>query len=299
MTHTPDHALQEEYGVDMDSFSGGGGGGGNTPFSSTSYDAPVIFGWQKGKRALTGQEWLRHASTSGSTGQEWLRHASSSPSPSPIPIPVTQSIGDAMTGFYQMDEPGVRDLQQRLFDGGFYGTFDKSKIRWGDHDEDTIRAYEVALNRAARFAAAGAQLTVDEVIDQAKGLLSEAEREALAKGGGTGRERAPFIARLPAGADVAAGINDVAKREIGRIVTNSEEMQGYIRDYQQRVQAAQAQTYNAAETGGVVEQPESVATFGESKLRQAHPGDAIEMDFIGVFNTLASMLSSRQPEVEL
>lgn len=93
----------------------------------------------------------------------------------------TQTVGQWLTDLYKMKGPDVRDLQQELWDQGWYeGTkvTDASMIQWGRPDAATVAAYSTALGEAARYKAAGRHLNIDDVIEMGsplKGIGKEAK----------------------------------------------------------------------------------------------------------------------------
>lgn len=79
--------------------------------------------------------------------------------------PVSEMLSDVLK--MAEDKPAqFRRLQQRLFDGGFYGRTSESSINWGSPDDLTISAYDKLLNTAAAYYEAGVDKTPDDVLDE-------------------------------------------------------------------------------------------------------------------------------------
>jgi hypothetical protein len=84
---------------------------------------------------------------------------------------VTATLFDTVRSVYRMNRADLVDLQQRLWNGGFYG---KQKPVAGDYD-GAAEAYGRAALRAARFHEVGVDKTLDEVIDEATRAGEEAD----------------------------------------------------------------------------------------------------------------------------
>lgn len=160
------------------------------------------------------------------------------------------------------------------------------RFQLGRWDDSSVKAYKDLLAYANRTG-----LEWDDALrDYAATESVSAEDGTISRGGeGGGRTRAPFVAQLPNPLDVAAGVSETTRAQIGRALDN-EEVQKYVQEYQQQVAGAQRAGYNAAGAGGTVTNPASVSAFTEAKLKEDRPQDVFNTDLTSAFGTLRRMI---------
>lgn len=141
---------------------------------------------------------------------------------------------DVVAGIYKMDDSGLKALKQRLWAGGFYppGT-DKKILDSAIPDLLTRKAYEVAVQQAARLAEVGKQTTVDDVIASGNPDPSNATGAAA-----TG----PYTITNPA--DLKTALNSAAQERLGRDLTKEEI--GNFASLYQGMESQSSQRYAAA-----------------------------------------------------
>lgn len=130
----------------------------------------------------------------------------------PENVDQTRTVGQLMRDFYTFDEEKVRDLQYKLYIGGFFGNADPTDIAWGvAGDDNTGQAWQLAVVRASRFYAANKELSVDDVIALAGKEAGEGNVLGSGSGGG-----GPTLIQLTDPAALGDEIDEAAKRVLGR-----------------------------------------------------------------------------------
>jgi len=97
-----------------------------------------------------------------------------------------QKLGDLLKAFYRLPEQDLLELQKHLFAGGFYGDRGITDIAWGEHGEDSFAAYAQALERAARYYGAGADIGYWDVIRMASEAGAGVRAEGVTGPNGSG-----------------------------------------------------------------------------------------------------------------
>jgi hypothetical protein len=190
--------------------------------------------------------------------------------------------------FYSRNEDDLSDLQGRLWAGGFYGQGVRAdEIIRGDYDEQTYAAYQKAVQRAARFNAAGADYTLDEVIDMASG----AGDEAGGRGRGTG-SRQPLSVALTNPDDLRKTAQRAAVSILGRGF-KPDELNRFVSSFHAAQSGAQAGNYRADEAGGTVVQAASPEAAAEAFAQRAAPAEAGAHDFVRVYDAFTKILGRR------
>lgn len=183
--------------------------------------------------------------------------------------------------FYALSEDELEALQRKLFQAGFYpGDVDEEDIDFRNHDETTIKAYKTAVSRAGAFLEAGKKVTLDDVLSKPSSLAAKAKK---------GRERDPFLAVVESPEDIRKGVEAVARKAIGRKLTD-DERERFVGFYQQLQTQRQQQAYNAQLTGGVVSQAPTLATVAEGFVRQEDPQGAYDIDALDQLGEFGQLL---------
>lgn len=182
---------------------------------------------------------------------------------SPSEVLDTKNKSEMLADFYRLTPAKLRQLQRRLYNGGFYGDADEDTIRFGDYDADTLNAYEEAVTRAGANFSAGVHKTVDQVIDEA-GVLGPPT---------TSRKRQPLVVALPNADDLRKTVELSARKVLGRKVGGGL-VDSIIASLQEQALKAQQAEYMADETGGVVVAPPSPEVFAEQQIRANDPAAA-------------------------
>lgn len=189
---------------------------------------------------------------------------------------------DVFRDFYRARGDDLVRLQQKLFLAGF-DTRDPDEIPWGEHDEESFDAFRTAVARAGAFLEAGQNVSLDDILSRQSAI---AANRAGGRGAG-GRQ--PLTVELPDARDLAAGIDDAARGEIGKVLQQPD-VQRYVADYNQLLTRYQQQTYNAQDAGGTVAAPPTLASFAQQRVEQERPSEAFQYDLLGAFDQLARMI---------
>jgi hypothetical protein len=197
--------------------------------------------------------------------------------------------------FWSRPEDEMPELQRRLWAGGFYPPgADPAEIALGDRDPYTEKAWQNALDRAAKFRQAGRDLTLDEVIDMGANLRKEG---GIGGGGpGTGGGRAPLVTELANPEDLKYYAQKTAVSTLGRSL-RPDELSRFVASFHNAQSVAQSAAYTAGGAGGpggsVVGAP-SPTTAAESFARQAAPVEAGAHDTVKVFDVVSKLLGGRR-----
>lgn len=206
----------------------------------------------------------------------------------------TKTVAELVKSFYAIEGDDLRDLQNDLFVGGFYGDATPDDIAWGQQDNATYSAYVGAVVRASRYYAAGRKLTVDEVLDLT----------AQSAGKESGGRKAPAVAQLSDPVGLSSSLDSAAQKVLGRKATNEEKrlfMAAIHED--QRANAGRIAQINDAQSGinpdGSISTTSSRQSFdvvgvdpaarAEEFARQADPTRAGARDVVGAFSAMAEM----------
>ena len=164
--------------------------------------------------------------------------------------------------FYRLDPSTLSSLQRRLLAGGFYpGDVEEEDLALGTHDEDTLKAYERAITRAAAFHEAGEDKTLDDVIADAAKSNAGKERK--------GPKRAPLVVELSDPADVRRGVEAVARKAMGRKLSDAER-EKFVGLWQSIEAQSQKAAYAAAETGGTITSAPTFEAFAAERIAREY-----------------------------
>lgn len=163
--------------------------------------------------------------------------------------------------FYALSPNDLAELQDRLYKAGFFGNVARKSITFGDHDTATAKAYESAVGRAALFNAAGKEITLDEMLDEA------AQRR------GDNPESDPSVAHLTDPRDIARLTETVSIHLLGRKATESD-IARVTAGFQAEQQEFARQSAAAQIAGGAVTSAPSLETYAADALRDLHPTEA-------------------------
>ncbi|HYH52140.1 MAG TPA: hypothetical protein VEG38_21570 [Acidimicrobiia bacterium] len=211
-------------------------------------------------------------------------------------FPTEKRISELERDFWSKDRDAeISELQRRLWAGGFYPPgADPTEIALGDRDPYTEKAWQNALDRAAKFRAAGQNLTLDEVIDMGANIRKEGGINGEGGPGGTGR--APLVTELANPEDLKYYAQKTAVNTLGRAL-RPDELERFVSSFHASQQQSQAAAYNAGGTGGpggsVVGAP-SAAVAAEQFARQADPTAAGAHDQVRVFDVVSRVLGGRR-----
>lgn len=184
---------------------------------------------------------------------------------------------------YRMEPADLITLQQRLLAGGFYsGDVEAEDVAFGTHDEDTLKAYERAITRAAAFNEAEADVTLDEVIDKAIGANAGKDKG--------GPKKDPLVIQLSDPEDVRRGVEAVARKAIGRKLSDAEREKfvGLWHAVQSQTQRA---AYGAAETGGTVTSAPGFEAFAAARIAKEYGVEAGAHDLAEQGNEFMQLLN--------
>lgn len=217
----------------------------------------ALFSTDPNARVATGNETKTRYTLSGSYNET---------------TPVTKTVADLVKQFYTIEGPQLRELQNDLFVGGFYGQTDPSSISWGQQDNATYSAYLQAVVRASRYYAAGKNLTVDDVLNL-----------AAQTAGKEGRAKTPAVAQLTDPAGLASTIDDATLKVLGRKATIDEK-----RAFTAAIHSTQRQT--AQQLAGASDLTQGVGPDGQP----IHPTASRQsVDIVGVDPTARAEMAAR------
>ncbi len=204
----------------------------------------------------------------------------------------TRSVPEYKKDFFRKNPGELPSLQRRLWEAGFYdGSVDWEDIPQGDYDDDTKKAWERAIGRAAAFYDAGKKLTLDEVIEMSRRQRAGLLGEDGAGGRGSGRTRAPLSVRVSHPEDIRTVAMQVSTKILGR-GWGEDELNRFVNTYQSMERAAQTGAYNAEIRGGTSTAAPDVATAAASAARASNPVAAEATDVVGAYSLLLEAMGS-------
>jgi hypothetical protein len=213
-------------------------------------------------------------------------------------VPQTKRQSELEKEFWSRPEDDLPELQRRLWAGGFYPPgADPTEIALGDRDPYTEKAWQNALDRAAKFHAAGRDLTLDDVIDMGANLRREGGIGGGGPGGGAGGAgRAPLVTELANPEDLKYYAQKTAVSTLGRSL-RPDELNRFVSSFHTSQSTEQAQAYAAGGTGGpggtVVGAP-NAQVAAETFARREAPVEAGAHDTVKVFDVVSKMLGGRR-----
>lgn len=177
------------------------------------------------------------------------------------------------------DPEGFVELQKKLFMGGFYAPNTKfDKIQAGVPDDYTLDAYYQLLKTTMRYNESGADVTVEELLDERIGSMTDEMRNALySGGGGSGR-----IVQLTDPTAVGQALDQIAKQTVGRKAT-ADEQRMFLTAFHAMQSAAQS-----AESGTVA-MPD-LGAQAEQAMRDQNPAEAGAHDMANTFQSFLGLL---------
>ena len=195
----------------------------------------------------------------------------------------TTEVGDLLQEFYELDRQELIELQERLFAGGFYGQdAEVDDVAWGEHDEVSFDAWTLVVLRAARFNAAGRDITTDDVMQMAA--------ESANLSGDAGQER-KVIVQLDDPAAIARMVDTIMRRRTGRKGTPEEqrEMVAMIHELQREWSIAQAQAIQA-DSGTFTIRDVDVEARLENEIRRRNPTEVEGFQVGRALETLENLI---------
>ncbi len=198
---------------------------------------------------------------------------------SPLNVPQRKKMSEALKDFYRLKGNDLVRMQARLFRAGFYpGDVDFDDIDAGNHDEDTYKAYERAVGRAAQFSDAGEDVSLDDILDKPSPKAGAAAR--------AGRERGPVKLTNPD--DIIRGVEKIAREAVGHKLTDAQRAAA-VTTWQQ-LERQYSSALEAGMGGGEVVAPPEFSTFAEDFAEKADPQGAFRQDAIEGMNEFYDLL---------
>jgi hypothetical protein len=203
------------------------------------------------------------------------------------------------SSFYALEPAELRDLQKRLWAGGFYKGVDPDKVILGVHDDYTAAAYEGLIDRSAQFYQAGRKFTPDDVLDQAAGVYDQVNaakgrRAGLGPDGGAGdTTRAPLTVDLTSPEDLRAIAQRAAVSALGRALRD-DELNRFVTSFQGRERQAQTQGYNISDpngAGGTAVSPPDPSVAAQQFAQGVAPVESGAHAFVKTYRAFSSILS--------
>ena len=238
-------------------------------------DMPLVIGRRKTKKIrVEGKGWIDAPPGDVTPGLQTMDEETAE----------TDTVRNARKSLYRKPPGELRDLQRRLWEGGFYDTsLSWEDIRQNDYDMDTEQAWDRAIKRAAAFYDADRELTVDEVIDMARLNQSEAEKAGKGRSGGAGR--APLTVQLTHPEDIRTAAMKISRNTLGR-GWSEDQISRFVATYQSMERAAQTSQYGAAQGGGTTTREMSLESAVEAEARKGDPVAAGATDMVGAYDMI-------------
>lgn len=176
------------------------------------------------------------------------------------------TVGDLLEEFWALDDKDLIKLQERLFAGGFYGPEAEAEdIAWGTHDEPSFQAWSLVVQRAARFNAAGRDITTDDVMAlaaQASNLSDD------------GLDEPKVVISLTDPSAIVRMVNNASRRLTGRKATpeRQRELVAMIHELQREVAIEQSRAIEAESGTFTLQQPDVEARI-EQEIRRTSPNE--------------------------
>lgn len=197
-------------------------------------------------------------------------------------VPQRKKLSDVLRDFYRLRGDDLVQLQAQLFRSGFYsGDIDFDDIEVGVHDEDTFKAFQRAVGRAAAFADAGQDVALEDVLSTVSPRMEKGSA-------GSGRERGAVTLSNPE--SIVRGVEKIAKEVVGHRLTEPQR-RAAVALWQQLEATYQAQA-DAAIGGGTVVKPPAFDEFAEGYAEQIDPQGAFRQDAISGMNEFYSLLGA-------
>jgi hypothetical protein len=172
----------------------------------------------------------------------------------------------ALSDFYSLSRDEVMRFQELAFQAGLYGSAaEREDIPWGARDPETFEKWQLMVDQAVRYGAAGKKFTIWDSIQE----LVDNRPESLGK---DKRKRPPLITQLPDPREVEEMVRGVAPSVIGRD-PSPEFTQDFIAMYTRIVSEFQANKYalEGTEAGGEITAPPSAEALASFRLRTENP----------------------------
>lgn len=195
-------------------------------------------------------------------------------------LDTVRPVDDVYLDFYRWDQDDLDRFQEEAFTAGFYGTNDRSKVRFGDRDEGTFDIWRTMVDRAANFWAVDQKKTPHDVFAEAVKIPNQFP----------GPEPEPLTVVLSNPADIKDAMREAARDAIGKGRVDEDRLDEIVSRYQQMERSAQQASHDAAEDGGTVTQPPSLGSFVEDEARRLDPTAAGAHDVLDKFSMLEQML---------
>lgn len=199
----------------------------------------------------------------------------------------TTTVTDYISAAYEMDEDELRQFQEDLRLGGFYGTMsgerDKTPM-WGFMDEPTVAAIKLLGLTTLRYKGSK---TVSEVLQNAINLRDK-DGDGKADHAGAG-EDTPTI-RVTNPTDIVSAGRQVSSQLIGREDTGF--AQGLVQPFQAAERTSQQGVIDDqwGGGGGVVTDAPRLGAFAQQRLEATNPTEVDSFAALGAFNVLLKML---------
>lgn len=165
----------------------------------------------------------------------------------------------------QMSDAKYRELQEKLFKGGYYGTNNRKAIAWGRrHDEDTREAYAKAIATnvlANENTGRNNRISLTEILDQPGPDLTM-----------EGAEEPVFSYQPPDPALLRATLNDAMPSLIGRGLSTGETDQ-LVTAYLAKAEAAARSAFNVQQSGGVAAPTPDFNAFALGEVERLRPDE--------------------------
>lgn len=200
----------------------------------------------------------------------------------------------ALTDKKKLTDSEFRQLQEKLFLGGFYGTNNRKAISWGNrYDAATRDAYASAIASnviANQQTTRTTRISLSDIIDTSAQFGPQATQE--------GAQGEVFSYQPPDPAVLRETFRRVLPGVIGRGVSDAE-VEQMVSEYMARDAKTERSKFDASQSGGTA-LPElaSPADYAMVRGRQLHPVDAGVVDRSTAADTFLNAITGGTPATE-
>lgn len=194
--------------------------------------------------------------------------------------------GDATQQVTRMSETELKKIQQVMASSGLIS----GSVQYGMPDSKTINAYEQVLMMSNRLDVSP-MVVLGRLGSSARDMML-AEMEAAARQqAASGPTRAPFVAQVANQEDLRRSFQDAVVERLGSMPEGLD-LDALADAYQTVQRNAQASAYNAAPSGGTVEQAVSPQSFIEGQMEAQAPQQMQSNDVVERAGQLFDMLGN-------
>lgn len=194
--------------------------------------------------------------------------------------------GDAAVQVTNMSTTELKKIQQVMSASGLL----TGNVQYGMPDSPTIRAYEQVLMLSNRLDVSP-MVVLGRLGSSARDMMLAEMEKAAAEQRSSGPTRAPFVAQVSNPEELSQFFREAVVERLGSLPEGLD-LDTLVDAYQAVQRNAQAAAYNAAPSGGTVEQAMSPDAFVQSQLEEQAPQQLQSNDVVERAGQLFNMLGS-------